>query len=77
MESEVRPTHRGGAGLATAPAPDGPPPSAPMATAAPLTPQPSALPQPVAEVERLLPGSSSPATGSPSTTCCSCPGKST
>ena len=55
MESEVRPTHRGGAGLATAPAPDGPPLSAPVATAAPLAPQPSAPPLPVAEVERLLP----------------------
>ncbi|HVG98756.1 MAG TPA: IMP dehydrogenase [Chloroflexota bacterium] len=55
MESEVRPTHRGGAGLATAPALGGPPPSAPVATAAPLAPQPSAPPQPVAEVERLLP----------------------
>jgi IMP dehydrogenase len=55
MESEVRQTHRGGAGLATAPALDGPDPSAPPAPAAPLAAQPIAPPQPVAEVERLLP----------------------
>ncbi len=55
MESEVRQTHRGGAGLATAPALDGPGPSAPPAPAAPLAAQPVAPPEPVAEVERLLP----------------------
>ncbi|HVG98875.1 MAG TPA: hypothetical protein VNK05_18345, partial [Chloroflexota bacterium] len=55
MESEVRPTHRGGAGLATAPAPGGPPPSAPVATGWGGADGWGASGAAVAEVDRLLP----------------------